>query len=66
MIFLCEAPAGSDGVMTKSGWSNMSAFQNYLTKHFMKYSSISSESATEPTLILYDDHRSHTSLALTD
>ena len=52
--------------MTKSGWSNMEVFQNYLTKHFMKYSNISSGSATKPTLILYDDHCSHISFALTD
>ena len=64
--FLSGAPAGSDGEMTKSGWSNMEVFQNYLTKHFMKYSNISSGSATEPSLILYDGHRSHISLALTD
>ena len=44
----------------------MEVFQNYLTKHFMKYSNISSGSATEPSLILYDGHRSHISLALTD
>ena len=34
------APAGSNGEMSKSGWSNSVIFKNYLTKHFVKHTGI--------------------------
>ena len=52
--------------MSKNGWSTAEVFRNYITKHFTKYSNVSSGSAAEPTRVLYDDHRSHISLILTE
>ena len=52
--------------MSKSGWSNSGVFQSYLNNHFLKYSNVSNGSPTEPTLVLYDGHRSHVSLTLTN
>ncbi|MEW8543568.1 MAG: hypothetical protein AB2693_08525 [Candidatus Thiodiazotropha sp.] len=63
---LSGSPSGASGEMSKSGWSSSSVFYNYLTKHFVKYVNISDQPATEPTLILYDGHRSHISLTLTE
>ena len=57
---------GADGEMSKNGWSTAEVFRNYITKHFTKYSNVSSGSAAEPTLVLYDGHRSHISLILTE
>ncbi|MEW8548101.1 MAG: hypothetical protein AB2693_31750 [Candidatus Thiodiazotropha sp.] len=57
---------GADGEMSKNGWSTAEVFRNYITKHFKKYSNVSSGSAAEPTLVLYDGHRSHISLTLTE
>ena len=64
--FLEGAATGTAGAMSKSGWSNSEVFQNYLNNHFLRYSTIPSGSPTEPTLVLYDGHRSHVSLTLTD
>ena len=60
--FLNGACPGSAGEMTKTGWSNSQVFQNYLTKHFVKFVKFSEN----PILILYDGHRSHISLTLTE
>ena len=64
--FLEGAATGAAGAMSKSGWLNSEVFQNYLNNHFLRYSTIPSGSPTEPTLVLYDRHRSHVSLTLTD
>ena len=50
--------------MSKSGWSLSEVFQNYLTRHFAQYARITL-GTTEPTLVLFDGHRSHISLTLT-
>ena len=65
-IFLEGAATRASGEMSKRGWSCSSVFQNYLTEHFVKYSNVSTGTASEPTLALYDGHRSHISLTLTD
>ncbi|XP_053392052.1 uncharacterized protein LOC128554769 [Mercenaria mercenaria] len=64
--FLNGACPGADGEMSKTGWSNSNVFQNYLTKHFATYVKLSEDRSSTPTLILYDGHRSHISLTLTD
>ncbi|XP_060573021.1 uncharacterized protein LOC132730954 [Ruditapes philippinarum] len=61
--FLNGAPTGADGEMSDSGWSNSLIFQNYLTKHFIKYANVSSDT---PTLVLFDGHKSHVQLSLVD
>ena len=64
--FLHGASTGTAGTMSKSGWSNSQVFQTYLNDHFLRYSSVSTGSSTEPTLVLYDGHCSHVNLTLTD
>ena len=64
--FLEGAATGAAGTMSKSGWSNSEVFQSYLNKHCLKYSNVSTGSPTEPTLVLYDGHRSLVSLTLTN
>ena len=66
MECLSGCTAGAAGEMSKSGWSSSSVFQNYLTKHFVKYAYISSVAPAEPTLVMYDGDRSHISLTWTD
>jgi hypothetical protein len=61
--FLKGACPGSAGEMTKTGWSNSMVFLNFLTQHFLKYVPTDAE---HPTLLLYDGHRSHISLTLTE
>jgi hypothetical protein len=63
---LSGATPGSDGEMTKSGWSNSTVFTNYLCKHFAKYVPLTREQDGEKTLILYDGHKSHILLTLTE
>ena len=62
--FLKGSPTGSAGEMSKTGWSNSTIFFNYLTKHFLQY--VTTHGSEDPTLILYDGHRSHISLTLTE
>ena len=52
--------------MSKTSWSNTDVFHNYITKHFAKYVNLSKEKSAAPTLILYDGHKSHISLTLTE
>ena len=42
--FLIGAVPGSDGEMSKNGWSTSSIFQNYIMKHFVKYANVSDTS----------------------
>ena len=51
------ATPGSDGEMTKNGWSNSTVFTNYLLKHFAKFVKLSKENNGPKTLILYDGHK---------
>ena len=62
---LTGASTGAAGIMSKSGWSSSEAFQNYLTRNFAQYARIT-RGTTEPTLVLFDRHRSHISLTLTE
>jgi hypothetical protein len=64
--FLNDAAPGSDGEMSVTGWSNTAIFQNYITKHFANHAGITDRNDQQPTLILYDGHRSHISITLTD
>ncbi|XP_053372948.1 uncharacterized protein LOC123560642 [Mercenaria mercenaria] len=64
--FLNDACPGSAGEMSKTGWSNTCIFENYLKNHFATYANLSRNVDGSKILILYDGHRSHTSLTLTD
>ena len=52
--------------MSPTGWSNSDVFNNYLTKHFAKYVGITNKQSDQKTLVLYDGHKSHAQLTLTD
>ena len=61
-LLLDGTPAGSDGQCSQTGWSNSDTFKTYLEKHFLKYAK--DVNTGNPTLILFDGHRSHISLTL--
>ena len=54
---------GTKGEMGESGWSIASSFMKYLQNHFIKFIS---RSQSVEHLIIFDGHRSHVSLSLTD
>ena len=56
------ATTGCDGAMSDTGYSNTDIFNNYVKNHFSKY--VKSGNSEQPILLLYDGHRSHTSLSL--
>lgn len=62
--FLEGAAPGSAGGMSDSGWINRGLFETYITGHFAKH--VKLERGGPATLILYDGHKSHLSLTLTD
>ena len=64
--FLTGCLPGSNGEMSDSGWSNSQIFQNYVTSHFVKYAGVALGQNQPATLLLYDGHRSHINLTLTD
>ena len=64
--FLNGACPGAAGKMSKKGWSNSETFHNYITKHFATFVKLSDDKASDHTLILYDGHKSHISLTLSD
>ncbi|XP_056023023.1 uncharacterized protein LOC125660656 [Ostrea edulis] len=53
---------GRDGSMSDTGYSNTDIFNSYIKNHFTKY--VQSRNPEQPILLLYDGHRSHTSLSL--
>ncbi|XP_062613890.1 uncharacterized protein LOC134275640 [Saccostrea cucullata] len=55
------ATTGCDGAMSDTGYSNTEIFNNYVKNHFTKFVS---GKPGQPILLLYDGHRSHTSLSL--
>jgi hypothetical protein len=55
---------GSSGGMSDSGWINRGLFERYLSEHFSKH--VKLDKTGPPTLILYDGHKSHLSLTLTE
>ena len=59
------ATAGSVGVMSDSGWSNSTNFQQYLQDHFLRFKQSDPDPA-QHTLLLYDGHASHVSASLID
>lgn len=60
------APSGSAGRMSDSGWSNTGIFETYVTEHLARHTHISEGKEQPATLILYDGHKSHISLTLTE
>lgn len=60
------APTGSGGEMSSNGWSNSEVFTHYLTTHFATYAGLRTQEDGHKTLILYDGHRSHVLLTLTE
>ncbi|XP_062575887.1 uncharacterized protein LOC134237756 [Saccostrea cucullata] len=64
--FLEGAVPGACGEMSESGWSNGAVFENYLTNHFARHAGITDDINQEPTLILFDGHKSHIRLTLTN
>ena len=52
---LKNSSPGSDGVVSKIGWSNSIIFQKYLKEHFHRH--VGSRDGF--ALILYDGHKSH-------
>ena len=58
------ASAGTDGVVTESGWSNSVVFRRYVEHHLLKY--LPERSPEDPVLVLYDGHKSHINLGLID
>ena len=64
--FLHGACPGAAGEMSKKGWSKSETFHNYITKHFATFVKLSDDKASDHTLILYDGHKSHISLTLSD
>lgn len=58
--FMKNVAPGTDGEMSETGWSNSQVFPNYLTKFFIKHI----RSSEQPTLVLYDEHKSHVNLTL--
>lgn len=64
--FLKGAPQGASGEMSDSGWSNGAVFENYLTNHLARHAGITNDPDQDPTLILFDGHKSHVRLTLTN
>ncbi|XP_053389486.1 uncharacterized protein LOC128552471 [Mercenaria mercenaria] len=60
------AAPGSDAGMSESGFVNRKLFETYLTRHFAKHVGLSRGQDLPKTLILYDGHKSHFSLTLTN
>lgn len=57
---------GSSGEMSESGWSSTKIFNNYVTTHLVMYANVAVGKDKAPTLLLYDGHRSHINLTLTE
>ena len=49
--------AGSQGIVTDSGWSNAAAFQVFLYTHFLKF--VQRGSVDQTVLLIFVGHRSH-------
>ena len=56
------ASAGAVGVMSDSGWSNSTIFEQYMKEHLVKY--IPTRQPGSYVLVLYDGHRSHVTIPL--
>ncbi|XP_067654448.1 uncharacterized protein [Haliotis asinina] len=63
---LTGARVGSNGKMSQTGWSNSAIFETYVMDHLAKHAGIKEGIDVPPTPILYDGHKSHISLTLTD
>ena len=55
--------AGSQGIVTDSGWSNAAAFQVFLNTHFLKF--VQRGSVDQTVLLIFDGHRSHRNVPVT-
>jgi hypothetical protein len=60
------AAPGSHGGMTESGFVNRDLFERYLKGHFTNHAGLVKGTDKPTTLILYDGHKSHVSMTLTD
>ena len=58
------ACVGAAGQMSKKGWSSLDVLRKFLTTHFAPFENVGN--GRDPTVIVYDGHRSHISLTLTD
>ena len=63
--FLDGAPAGSAREMSGTGWSNTGVFEYNVTEHLARHAKIA-ENNNQSILIMYDGHKSHLSLTLTE
>ncbi|XP_046383032.1 uncharacterized protein LOC124172345 isoform X2 [Ischnura elegans] len=59
---LINAPPGSLGLTSKSGWMTAEIFPEVI-KHFIKHTKTSKE---DPTLLIMDNHQSHISIQVID
>ena len=59
------AAPGSAGQMSQSGWSNSKIFEHYIQSHLSKHAGLF-DGNPKHTLVLYDGHKSHISLTLTE
>ncbi|KAH3787561.1 hypothetical protein DPMN_165687 [Dreissena polymorpha] len=60
------AAPGSHGGIAESGFVNRDLFERYLKGHFINHVGLVKGTDNPTTLILYDGHKSHVSLTLTD
>ena len=56
--------AGSQGMVTDSGWSNAKAFQVFLRDHFIRYLQRGGNDQT--VLLIFDGHKSHINVPVID
>ena len=52
--------------MSDKGWLNSRTFEAYVMNHLAKHAAFSEGKDREATLIIYDGHKSHQSLTLTE
>jgi len=56
---------GARAIMSDSGWSTASVFQDYLDYHFLKYVRTGPDDK-QPILLILDGHTTHTSRSMID
>ena len=61
--FLNKTMPGTAATTSKSGWGNSKVFRFFLKKHFFKFAK---PTADEPVLLIYNGHKSHVNIAITD
>ena len=61
-----DAPTGSIWTNSDKGWSNSRVFETYMMEHLAKHAALSEGKDRGATLIMYDGHKFHLSLTLTE